>query len=449
MAFYLAVLLALLFAGRLDEGRAHALTLFGARSSMAAFTSFGFGLSYGFVLLVSVLCLPILYLPGPQKSERLAVAVPVSFLPVLGTHELLVSLGVFKSVPVGGYFASLAGIVGAFVLADRFRALVDGPSIGGYRVERLLGGGGMADVFLAHATGTGPLAKVVRRVALKRLRPDYARDPSFTQMFMHEARIVARLSHPHIVALHDVGQDDGELYLAMELVEGPTLSRVLKVARQKQRLVLPEAAIEVAVQLADALAYAHQQKNADGSDLELIHRDVSPQNVLLTREGHVKLTDFGIARSADRQAHTATGIIKGKLAYMAPEQIRGSEYDQRVDLYALGVLLFEMLTGARPFEGDSDEQVLYHILEGRLQHEDRLLYAPRPLAELVRRLLAPDAAARPATAAELHRALLGLRDEATGRAQLSELVALTLAIDEQRQLDEAVTRVETQRPTLN
>src|SRR5262249_17363104 len=149
-----------------------------------------------------------------------------------------------------------------------------------------------------------------------------------------------------------------------ELVEGVSLARVLGRMRALGETCDPEIAITLGAELCDALAYAHALKDEHGRPLEIIHRDVSPQNILLTRTGHVKLADFGIARSTDRQSLTAAGRMKGKAAYLAPEQIRGDKYDHRVDVYAAGVVLFELVTGVKPFDGESDGAVLHRILTG-------------------------------------------------------------------------------------
>src|SRR5262249_11357738 len=155
----------------------------------------------------------------------------------------------------------------------------------------------------------------------------------------------------NIVTLKDVGVERGELYLAMELVEGPTLSSMLRGLRAKQQPLQLTAALEVLLQVSDALDYTHRLADIDGHPLRLVHRDVSPQNILVDCTGVAKLADFGIARSAGQSTRTRTGMLKGKINYMAPEQIRGEAYDHRVDLWALGVVLYEMLSGVRMYDG--------------------------------------------------------------------------------------------------
>jgi serine/threonine-protein kinase len=239
-------------------------------------------------------------------------------------------------------------------------------------------------------------------------------------MLVDEARTLARLSHPHIVTLHEVGHDRDELFLSMELVDGVSLSRILQVARAIGTPCGAEVAIEVGAQMADALDYAHTLTGDDAQPLELVHRDVSPQNMLVMPSGHLKLADFGIARSVDRSAQTEVGLVKGKLAYLSPEQLRGEEYDHRVDLYGLGVVMFELITGEQPVKGNDATVELRKRLGGPIDR--RGLDGPPALVELIQHLLDPDVHRRPANAAEVRRVLAPLRDEERARARLAELV---------------------------
>jgi hypothetical protein len=428
-----AVIVPMIAFGVIDQGKIATVEQLGVRSVMIAAPAWGFWLLETYVIWNGCVMLPLLVRPGERREERRNVAVVVLLVPLVGTHELLICYGVNPMVPVGGYFAALAGLVGVFVLVERFRMVTEGrTTLGQYVIEKRLGGGGMADVWLARRKGSGELERVVRKVALKRMRPELAADPSFVQMFLHEARIIARLSHPHIVSLHDVGQAGDEIYLAMELVEGAALSRVIRLLRARRESARTAAVIEVGVQLADALSYAHALTGDDGRPIQLIHRDVSPQNVMVMPSGHVKLTDFGIARSTERAAQTATNVLKGKLTYLAPEQVRGDPYDQRVDLYALGVVLLEVATGARPFDGDSDARVLQQIIDGRPHDHPALQAVPAELREIIRWLLEPSAEARPKSALSVLETLLPMRDEARGRAELGRLAALAVADQERR-----------------
>jgi hypothetical protein len=405
--------------GFLDGGSLHAIEFHGARSAGMALSPGGFAFLCVYVAACSAVLTPLFLRRGMRAAERRLVAVPIVFIPVIGAYELTIGLGVNHYLPIGGYFAALAGLTGAFVLAERFRSLVHGGSVGGWQLERRLGGGGMADVYLARRTGA---RGVVQRVALKRLRPEYAQDPQFVEQFLAEARLIARLAHPNIVALTDVGEAAHELFLAMELVDGPSLARLHQIVRLRHQKLDPCVAVEVGVQIADALAYAHTLTDEQGKPLELIHRDVSPQNILITSTGHAKLADFGIARSADRGYHTSTGLLKGKLAYMAPEQVAGaSDYDQRVDLWALGVVLFELLTNQRAYQAESDPALLKLYVEKRPPQLEALHGAPKELVALIVRLLSPEPAQRIDSAAALRDALQKLRDEGRARIELARL----------------------------
>jgi hypothetical protein len=244
----------------------------------------------------------------------------------------------------------------------------------------------MAETFVARREGSSS------EVCLKRLRPALAADPVQRAHFADEARILARLCHPHVLALLDAGPD----HLVTELVEGVDLRRMLAwLATRSERLPAP-IALRIARDLADALAHAH----AHG----VVHRDVTPANVLLGRDGRVVLIDFGIARSDAQRQRTRTGLVKGKAAYMAPEQALGGTLDARTDLFALGVVLFEMLAGRRPHDGTSDVETIGNAMRGR-----RRAWGSHPpereVASLVEALLSPDPADRPEGATSVVAAL--------------------------------------------
>ncbi|MDY7228655.1 serine/threonine-protein kinase [Hyalangium rubrum] len=238
----------------------------------------------------------------------------------------------------------------------------EGQEFGKYQLLDRIAVGGMAELYRARMTAA---AGVTRHVVIKKILPHYAGNSDFVSMFINEARIAVGLSHGNIAQVLDFGEVDGEYYLALEFVHGQTLSRVMRRARNKELRVLPvPLALRVAIDMLQGLAYAHNRLDESGRPLHIIHRDVSPQNVLLGYEGQVKLVDFGIARArmASRLESEETAA-QGKYLYFAPEQARGRELDSRTDIFAAGVVLYEMLCGKLPWQGERME-VLERIARG-------------------------------------------------------------------------------------
>jgi hypothetical protein len=235
---------------------------------------------------------------------------------------------------------------------------IEGRRLGDYRVLRRIGAGGMAEVYVAERRGPGGFR---REVALKVLRPHLRDTAGFTARFTREARLAAALRHPNVVPVVDFGVADGLPYLAMELVDGPDLRRGVEAGARLARPLPARLAVHVAIQVARGLAHAHGLTAPDGSTLRLVHRDVSPQNVLLSRSGEVRLADFGVATAALAEPETAPGTLRGKLAYLAPELLDGGEPDARADIFALAVVLWELLAGRRLFLGASDAETLARV----------------------------------------------------------------------------------------
>ena len=273
----------------------------------------------------------------------------------------------------------------------------------GYELIKKIAAGGMGEVFIARRTGAGDFEK---RVALKLLLPHLASVPRLVQDFHAEARLAARMHHPNIVEIFDVGEADGRPFIAMQLVDGVTLSRLLReVTKRGDRLPLPIARL-IGTGLCEALSYAHALTDAQGQPLRVVHRDVTPGNVLVSRNGAVLLTDFGIARVRDGSL-TDPGVLRGKAAYLAPEQVLyDAPIDARADIYSAGLTLFEALTGTNPYRRESMNDAVLAVKEGKLPRLETLRSDLTPgLAAALHRALARKPEARFAVAKEFRAAL--------------------------------------------
>ncbi|HZW87973.1 MAG TPA: serine/threonine-protein kinase, partial [Myxococcaceae bacterium] len=278
--------------------------------------------------------------------------------------------------------------------------LAAGTPIGKYVVRRKLAEGGMAEIYLAAVLGPEGFEK---DVVIKRVRPGLAGDPDFVRMFIAEARVASRLNHANLVHIFDFDKHEDTYYLAMEYVRGHSLWELRRRCQERGVAIPPMLVAQIGVEVARGLAYAHRLTE-NGQSLGLVHRDVTPHNVLLSFDGAVKLTDFGIAKAGGRA--TTSGMLKGKFAYMSPEQARGDAVDARTDVFALGVTLWELLTGARLFEGDGDVAVLRAVQERLIVPPARLNPGvSSSLDAAVMRALERDPARRWPTAHELERAL--------------------------------------------
>jgi eukaryotic-like serine/threonine-protein kinase len=282
--------------------------------------------------------------------------------------------------------------------APDVHASVVGKRFGAYVAVRPLAAGGMAELYLAARNAPG--GRGVELGAIKRLLPHLSWDPEFVRMFLAEVRIVAGLVHPNIVRVVDYGTGDGGHYFAMEYVHGETLRSVLRDSARRPP-PLPFA-VGVVAELADGLHYAHEFVSNDGSVAGLVHRDVSPSNVMIAHSGAVKLLDFGIARISGATSHTRAGMVKGKVGYMSPEQCRGDRIDRRTDVFGLGILLYELSVGRRAFWAENDFAVVGKILCGEITTPSSIVPAyPPALEAIVRRALQVDPDDRYATTHEM------------------------------------------------
>jgi TonB family protein len=274
-----------------------------------------------------------------------------------------------------------------------------GERFGQYTLLEKIAAGGMAEVWKARMRGVEGFQKTV---AIKKILPHLTDNAEFIGMFIDEAKLAAQLSHPNIIHIYDLGKIGRDYYIAMEYVEGRDLRSIMNAARKKGLPLPLGLAVLIASRLASALEYAHRKRDFEGHELGLVHRDVSPQNVLITFEGDIKLCDFGIAKAVTKASQTQMGALKGKLQYMSPEQAWGKAVDSRSDIFSLGAILFEMLTGERLFPGDSEMSVLEAVREGRTRSAREVSPAvPPEVDEIVRKALATEPGARFASAGEL------------------------------------------------
>ncbi len=322
--------------------------------------------------------------------------------------------------------------------------LSPGDKLKDYEVIAPLTSGGMATLVLARRRGVGGFSRLV---ALKLVHPHLAEDRAMINMFLDEARVSAHVVHPNVVHVEEVGVEDGIYFIAMEYVHGSSLAHLLKRLSQDRRRMSPTLAVCLAAQVAEALHAAHEAVGETGKPLDIVHRDVSPQNILIAHTGHVKLIDFGIAKSqaALHQSRTGQGVL-GKLRYMSPEQLYMGTVDRRTDVYALGVVLWEMLTARSLFRCQRLDDPKDQATRDNPPPPSRYASLVKPgLDRVVQKALAPDANERYASAIELRRALFRAQVEAA-RVDAPKLAAMLHAVvgselDEQRaQLPQEVTR---------
>jgi serine/threonine-protein kinase len=248
-----------------------------------------------------------------------------------------------------------------------------------YRVTQRLEAGGMAEVFRGEAVSVQGFKK---QVAIKRVLPHLAQNKNFISMFLDEARLGARLSHANIVTVFDIGAADNTYFIVMEFIDGCNLKAVIEEHRQQGRRFPVKEAVFIAMEACKGLSFAHELEDDDGHNLGIVHRDISPPNILISKRGEVKVTDFGLAKATTQLEKTDPGVVKGKFSYLSPEAALGQPVDARTDVYALGIVLWEMLAGRRLYLGETDYQTVKMVQESKVPSLSRI--NPEVDAELER-----------------------------------------------------------------
>jgi len=283
------------------------------------------------------------------------------------------------------------------------RAMTETVRLGRYEVVKRLASGGMADVLLGRTVG---IEGFERHVVIKRIHAKQARDTRYVTMFLDEARLAASLHHANIVQVNDIGQEDGEYFFAMEYVLGEDVRKILGRAAESHKRIPLEHTLSIITGAAAGLHHAHEQIRVDGTSLGIVHRDVSPANILVGLDGGVKLVDFGIAKAAHQSAETQDGVLKGKIAYMSPEQCNNEDVDRRSDVFSLGIVLYELLTVRPLFQRENDFLAMSAIVHEDVAPPSTLdPQIPPELDAIVVKALARDPAKRFQTADEMRRVL--------------------------------------------
>jgi len=288
-----------------------------------------------------------------------------------------------------------------------------------YAIYDAIASGGMATVHLGRLIGT---AGFLRTVAIKRLHAQFANDPEFTSMFLDEARLASRIQHPNVVSTLDVVMKDHELLLVMDYVRGESLSRLVRRARDAGNRLPPRVVVAIVAGALQGLHAAHEARDEKGQPLGLVHRDMTPQNILVGTDGVARVLDFGVAKAAGRVHTTRDGDIKGKVLYMSPEQLSAQPLGRTADIYAAGVVLFEALTGVRMFAGDNEGAALTRIIKNELSMPSAVAPELAPFDAIVRRASAANPTDRYATALEMARALENVAGGAASHSEVSDWV---------------------------
>lgn len=307
-----------------------------------------------------------------------------------------------------------------------------------YRVVERLASGGMAEVFIAESAGIEGFKK---RVAIKRVLPSLSEKKRFISMFLDEARLSAHLSHSNCVQVFDIGVGDNAYFIVMEYVDGADLKAIIDYQKNAGRTFPMEVAVLIAVRICEGLTYAHELTTVEGKPLHIVHRDMSPPNVLITKHGEVKIVDFGLAKASSQLEKSEPGIIKGKFSYLAPEAALGGDVDHRADIFAVGIILWELLSGRRLFLGDTDFATVKQVQQANVPRLSPLRPdAPDELDRILARALAKDPDRRYASARDLGRDLTGLLyrlGRPVSSFDIAELVRGSMALRKKQSPDKA------------
>lgn len=335
---------------------------------------------------------------------------------------------------------------GSEISTKQLRDLGCGRAVGRYTLLRRIATGGMAEVYVAHSRGISGFEK---KVAIKKILPQHAHNERFIDMLVDEAKITVSLTHPNIAQVYELGLEGQDSYfIVMEYVDGRPLNKLMQRVDERGIMTIPvEHAAHVMSEVAKGLEHAHKQKDQRGNPLSIVHRDISPQNVLISYSGDVKLIDFGIARAEGRIAQTSHGVIKGKLRYLAPEIAMGEEPDHRADIFCCGIVLFEMLTGEAMFAPRSDLEAIEMASEARVRSpRSRNPNVPQDLDEIVMRALRRDRKDRFQSAKDLHselRRFLNLHHPSSVGSELGDFMQQMFGAEivEEKKLDQLAETV--------
>jgi serine/threonine-protein kinase len=320
-------------------------------------------------------------------------------------------------------------------------------SLGRYDVRAKVADGGMAAIYLGREKNAPPLEGAV---ALKVIKDEYALNMDFVHMFIDEAKIASRLNHPNIVKIRDFSADDDRLFLAMDFLLGQSLWSVWDACKERKVRLRYDMIAWICARVCDALHYAHELKDENGVPLEMVHRDVNATNIFVEYDGKVKVIDFGLAKAVGRVSRTAAGVIKGKLAYMSPEQVAGGGIDRRADIFALGVTLWEMSVDRRLFKVKDDIETLKNVHEARVPDPTELVHGYPPLLwKVLKRALVRDKDARYATAKDMGAALdafIASEGSVVGEKDVAEAMMSLFEHERERQMEWVMEATDAARP---